>query len=207
MDPQSIESKSMQIIEIELKRRDLLDRIPEERRHVVKRVIHASADFDFAETLFFSGDAMEAARRTLERSPVFVTDTAMIAAGINKKTLTSLGGAVHCYMSEPEVEEEARHRGVTRAVVSMEHAAAEFPDAVYVIGNAPTALLRLCELTRAEAARPALIVGVPVGFVNVLESKEELKKMQGTPFIVADGLKGGSTVAVAIVNALLYGQR
>lgn len=205
MDPRAIESQSLEIIEDELKKRGLFDRIPQDRLHVVKRVIHASADFDFAGALVFSEGAMEAARRVMKKNPVFVTDTNMIAAGINKKTLESLGGSVRCYMSESEIERESLRRGVTRAVVSMERAAAEFPDAVYVIGNAPTALMRLCELTRDGAARPALIVGVPVGFVNVLESKEELKRLNGgTPFIVAEGLKGGSTVAAAIVNALLY---
>ena len=208
MDPQSIERRSMEIIEGGLNERSLLSGIPKGRLHIVKRVIHATADFDFAETLAFSDDALEAAVRAIAGNPVFVTDTNMIATGINKKALTAHGGSVRCYISEPETEEQAKERGVTRAVVSMERAAEDFPEAVYVIGNAPTALLRICELTQAGRMRPALVIGVPVGFVNVIESKEALIKMaEGTkiPYIVANGLKGGSTVAAAIVNALLYG--
>ena len=208
MDPQSIERRSMEIIEGELNERGLLRSIPSDRLHIVKRVIHATADFDFAETLVFSDDVLKAASLVVERGPVLVTDTNMIATGINKKALASYSGSVRCYISEAETERQAKERGVTRAVVSMERAAADFPEAVYVVGNAPTALLRICELTRAGRMKPALVIGVPVGFVNVIESKEELIKMAEetkTPYIVANGLKGGSTVAAAIVNALLYG--
>ena len=213
MDPQSIERKSMEIIEDELRARGLLNSIPRDRLHIVKRVIHATADFDFAETLAFSDNVLEAASRVVEKGSALVTDTNMIAAGINKKALVACGGSVRCYMSEPETEQLAKERGVTRAVVSMERAAADFPGAVYVVGNAPTALLRICELTRAGRMKPALVIGVPVGFVNVVESKEALIEMAGvtsgtkTPYIVANGLKGGSTVAAAIVNALLYGPK
>lgn len=208
MDPGGIERRSMEIIEGELDKRGLLASIPQGRLHIVKRVIHATADFDFAGTLAFSDDALEAARRAILKKPALVTDTNMVAAGINKKALASCGGSVRCYIAEPETERLAVERGVTRAVVSMERAAADFPEAVYVVGNAPTALLRICELTRAGRMKPALVIGVPVGFVNVVESKEELVKMAAetkTPYIVANGLKGGSTVAAAIVNALLYG--
>lgn len=206
MDPKSIESRSMEIIESGLAERGLLGAIPRDRLHVVKRVIHTTADFDFAASLVFSDGALEAAGRAIGSEPVFVTDTNMIAAGINKRALARAGGLVRCYMSEPETEEEAARRGVTRAVVSMERAAADFPGAVYAIGNAPTALLRLCELIREGRAAPALVIGVPVGFVNVRESKETLAGMKDLPFILSEGLKGGSTVAAAIVNALLYGK-
>ena len=208
MDPHAIERRSMEIIEDELQKRGLLGGIPADRLHIVKRVIHATADFDFAALLRFSDNALSAAARAIEAGPAFVTDTNMIAVGVNKGALARCNGSVRCYMSEQETERVAKERGVTRAVVSMERAVAEFPEAIYVIGNAPTALLRLCELTREGCARPALVIGVPVGFVNVLESEAELVKLAGdtgTPCIVADGLKGGSTVAVAIVNALLYG--
>lgn len=205
MDPQSIERESMRIIEEELALRGMLGRIPADRLHVVKRVIHTTADFDFAESLVFSDGAMEAAKSFVREKPVFITDTNMIATGINKKALAAARGSVRCYMAEQETERMAGERGVTRAAVSMERAAEEYPEAAYVIGNAPTALMRLCELIAGGAARPSLVVAVPVGFVNVRESKNEVARLFGTPFILSGGLKGGSTVAVAIVNALLYG--
>jgi precorrin-8X/cobalt-precorrin-8 methylmutase len=169
------------------------------------RVIHSTADFDFAGALVFSDDAMSAAYRMLESSPVFVTDTNMIVSGINKAALSKANGAVRCYMSDPDVAEEAIRRSETRAAVSMERAVRETPNAAFVIGNAPTALLRLCRLVEEGIASPSLVIGVPVGFVNVMESKEALMNLDGVPRIVSTGPKGGSTVAVAIVNAILYG--
>ena len=201
MRPEEIEHASMKIIEQELAAlgRELdADVMP-----VVKRVIHTTADFDFADALAFSPGAAEAGRRALERGVTVVADTQMAAAGINKKHVAKNGGAVLCFMSDEDVALEADERGLTRAAVSMERAAERAPGAIFAIGNAPTALLRLCELAAEGKVEPALVIGVPVGFVNVVESKEILEKMD-FPWIVSRGRKGGSTVAAAIVNALLY---
>jgi precorrin-8X/cobalt-precorrin-8 methylmutase len=200
--PEEIERASMAVIERELAERGVVvsaDVLP-----VVMRVIHATADFDFAETLAFSEGAAEAGKKALARGAAVVTDTRMAASGVSEKRVAENGGVVRCYMADEDVALEAEKRRVTRAVVSMERAAAEMPEAVFAVGNAPTALLRLCGLVEEGRANPALIVGVPVGFVNVLESKETLMKMTGVPWIAARGRKGGSSVAAAIVNALLY---
>ena len=150
-------------------------------------------------------EAVKAVHRAyLDAGCDIVTDTQMARAGINKTILASLGGEVHCFMSDADVAAEAKARGVTRAFVSMERAAALPKPCIFAIGNAPTALIRLCELIDAGEARPALVVGVPVGFVNVIESKERLART-AVPSIVAMGRKGGSAVASAILNALLYG--
>ena len=174
---------------------------------VVTRVIHTTADFDFADNLSFSPGAIEAGKKALERGVTVVTDTQMAAAGINKKCIAQNGGAVLCFMSDEDVASEASERGLTRAFVSMERAAKRTPGAIFAVGNAPTALLRLCELAAEGKIEPALVIGVPVGFVNVVESKEILMKMDSFPWIVARGRKGGSAVAAAIINALLYSQK
>ena len=176
---------------------------PEENLPVVMRVIHTTADFEF-QNLRFTPDVVGRAREALRAGTTIVTDTMMAAAGVNKKACQAMGVQVVCRMSDAAVREEAASRGVTRAVVSMEAAVRETPQAVFAIGNAPTALIRLCELIDAGEARPALVVGVPVGFVNVIESKERLART-AVPSIAAMGRKGGSTVASAILNALLYG--
>ena len=201
MSPMDIERASMTIIAKELGQHS----IPEECLPIVMRVIHATADFTFAENLCFSNDSPRLGKDALTRGVSVVTDTNMAASGINKKRRASRGGFVRCYMADADVEQEALSRGTTRAVVAMEKAVREDPEAIFAIGNAPTALLRLCELVSEEKARPALVVGVPVGFVNVVESKEVLMKTD-VPWIVARGRKGGSTVAAAILNALLYQQ-
>lgn len=177
---------------------------PEENLAVVKRVVHTTADFDFVKNLRFSDGAVEKARRALAAGAAVVTDTNMAATGINKISASRFGVEVVCRMADPEVRAAAQERGVTRAVVSMEIAAEKTPEAVFAIGNAPTALIRLCELIKEGRAKPALVIGVPVGFVNVVESKELLVRTD-VPYIAAMGRKGGSTVASAIVNALLYG--
>ena len=201
--PAEIERESMAIIERGLRARGIV--LPAETSAVVKRVIHTTADFDYAETLRFSPDAVHHAIAALRCSTI-ITDSNMALAGISKPALRKLGCAAHCYMAEPFVAEAARERGLTRAVVSMDHAAALFPGAVYAVGNAPTALLRLAEHIE-RGLRPALVIGVPVGFVNVVESKERalaVCEAYGVPAILAMGRKGGSTVAAAICNALLY---
>lgn len=197
--PMDIEKRSFEIITELLGDR----RLPPEVEPVVKRVIHTTADFDYADNLRFSDRAVERGVEALRGGCDIVTDTQMARAGINKTVLARLGGQVHCFMSDQDVAEEARDRGVTRAAVSMERAAGLGKPCVFAIGNAPTALLALHELIAAGKAKPALIIGVPVGFVNVVESKERIMTA-GVPYIVARGRKGGSNVAAAICNAMLY---
>ena len=202
--PEDIERTSMRIIEEELRSRGLT--VSQETKAVVKRVIHATADFDYVETLRFTPGAVEKGIRACKSGTVFVTDTNMARAGINKAALARLNSEVHCFMADAEVAAEAKERGTTRAVVSMERALRLYPDAILAVGNAPTALLRIADLLE-EGARPALVIGVPVGFVNVVESKERLLKTcgkYGVPAIVALGRKGGSNVAAAVCNSLLY---
>lgn len=199
MKPADIEKRSFAIITEELGGRTFPDGIAE----VVKRVIHTSADFDYADNLCFSPNAVEKAKAALEAGATIVTDTNMALAGISKGTLAQLGGKAVCLMADEDVAREAKARGVTRATVSMEHAAKLEDPLIFAIGNAPTALIRLHELIGEGAVSPALVIGVPVGFVNVVESKE-LFLGGDTPYIIARGRKGGSNVAAAIVNALLY---
>ena len=177
---------------------------PEENRPVVMRVIHASADFDFQKNLLFTPDAVRKGREALAAGIPVVTDTAMAAAGINKAAAARFGVSILCHIAEPSVRAQALARGVTRSLVSMEEAVRYTPGAIFAIGNAPTALIRLCELINEKRAAPALVIGVPVGFVNVVESKELLLQTP-VPSIAAAGRKGGSTIASDIVNALLYG--
>ena len=169
--PQEIEKRSFEIIAQELGNRSF----PEGTAEVVKRVIHATADFDYAENLKFSTGAAAAAREALQAGATIVTDTNMAAAGINKKALERLGGSVRCFMAEEETAREAKARGITRAAVSMEYAAALKGPLIFAIGNAPTALIRLYELIREGKAEPAFIIGAPVGFVNVIEAKELIR--------------------------------
>lgn len=199
--PEEIEARSMEIIEREMPEGSWS---PEELA-VVKRCIHTAADFDYAKSLYFSSDAIRTVLELFRSGEAFtiVTDTNMAAAGVNKLALEKLGGTVRCFMAEPEVAAEAKERGVTRAIVSMEHAVRLKAPVIFAIGNAPTALIRLCEMIKADEIHPAVIIGAPVGFVNVVESKELLMETD-TPCIVARGRKGGSNIAAAICNALLY---
>lgn len=197
--PMDIEKRSFEIIT------DLLgDRaLDPENEPVIKRVIHTTADFDYADSLCFSEHAAVKGIEALRGGCDIVTDTQMARAGINKTILGRLGGEVHCFMSDPDVAEEAKVREITRAVVSMERAAKLEEPCIFAIGNAPTALFALYDLISAGAVKPALVIGVPVGFVNVVESKERIMTA-GVPYIVARGRKGGSNVAAAICNAMLY---
>ena len=198
-EPSEIEKRSFAIITEELGGRTF----PEGAEEIVKRVIHTTADFDYAENLYFSPDAVPLAKQALGAGATIVTDTNMALAGISKPALGKLRCRAVCFMAEPEVAEEAKRRGTTRAVVSMERAAALEGPVIFAVGNAPTALIRLHELIGENAVRPALVIGVPVGFVNVVEAKELFLDGK-TPAIIARGRKGGSNVAAAIVNALLY---
>ena len=197
--PMDIEKRSFAII-TELLGDTQLD---PENELVITRVIHTTADFDYVENLVFSPHAVGKGIAALREGCDIVTDTQMAKAGINKTILGRLGGEVHCFMSDPDVAAEAKERGVTRAIVSMERAAQLSRPCVFAIGNAPTALISLHELIEAGKLDPALIIGVPVGFVNVVESKE-LFLDSLVPHIIARGRKGGSNVAAAICNAMLY---
>ena len=197
MKPMEIEEKSMAIIESELQ-------VPlaEDVKPIVKRVIHATADFSFAETMRFTPGVVSLMRGMLRWGATIVTDTNMALAGISKPALDRLGARAVCFVADEDVAREAKARGVTRSTVSMEHALALSGPKLLVCGNAPTFLLSLLE----QRERPAdiAVIGVPVGFVNVVEAKERLWE-SGIPCIAAMGRRGGSNVAAAIVNALLYG--
>ena len=197
--PADIEEWSMEIIGQELGERAF----PADQLPVIKRVIHTSADFDYADNLVFSAGAVEQGVAAIKGGCTIVTDTQMAFSGVNKRVLEKFGGKAVCFMSDPDVAAEARERGETRATVSMERAAALEGPVILAVGNAPTALVRACQLMDEGKFRPALVIGVPVGFVNVVESKELLLTMD-VPHIVARGRKGGSNVAAAICNALLY---
>ena len=202
--PADIERTSISIITRELDELGLTP--PPETAAVVKRVIHTTADFDYAKNLRFTPGAVQAAVRALQRGAVIVTDTNMALAGISRPGLAKLGCEAVCYMADPAVAEAAKQAGTTRAVAAMHRAAREHPGAILAVGNAPTALLTIAEEIEA-GLRPALVIGVPVGFVNVVESKETLFavcEQHGVPAIAAMGRKGGSNVAAAICNALVY---
>lgn len=201
--PHEIEKRSFEIITEELKARGLQDKILPENELVVKRVIHTTADFDYVDNLYISEGAVAAGIEALRRGACIVTDTQMARSGINKTRLKQYGGEAYCFMSDEDVAQKAKTQGTTRATASMEKAAELSVPLIFAIGNAPTALVKLYELIKEQKLRPELIIGVPVGFVNVVEAKE-LILQTGVPCIVARGRKGGSNVAAAICNAMLY---
>ena len=199
--PEEIEQRSMEIIEAEFAGQNIV--LPDDRKKVIKRVIHTTADFDYAHNLCFSEQAVELAKALLRDGATIVTDTNMALSGINRRALAAHGCKAVCFMAEPDVAEEAKARGVTRAAVSMEWAA-ELPGRkLFAVGNAPTALIALHQMMEEGRFCPDFIIGVPVGFVNVVEAKELILHSR-VPHIVARGRKGGSTVAAAICNSLLY---
>ena len=202
--PADIERTSMGIITAELEARGL--NIPPENAAVVKRVIHTTADFDYAVNLRFTPGAVAAGVAAVQSGATIIIDTNMALAGVTKPGLARLGGQALCFMADPAVAAAAKQAGTTRAVAAMHKAAREYPGAVFAVGNAPTALLAIAEEIE-NGLRPALVIGVPVGFVNVVESKARLMAIcmrYGVPAIAAMGRKGGSNVAAAICNALLY---
>lgn len=201
--PEEIEARSFAIIREELE--DMGIRLPQENAAVILRCIHTSADFDYAKNLVFSPGAVEQGVAALREGCSIVTDTRMGWSGLNKKRLEKLGGKAYCFMADEDVAREAKERGITRAAVSMEKAAALEEDLIFAIGNAPTALIRLYELIREGKVRPRLVIAAPVGFVNVLPAKELIQSLVDTPYIVAGGRKGGSNIAACICNALLLG--
>ena len=197
--PADIEARSMEIIESEMGPHAFTA----EQLPIVKRCIHTSADFDYMQNLRFTEKAVEAGLQAIRQGCTIVTDTKMAWSGVNKKVLEKFGGQAVCYMADADVAAEAKVRGETRATVSMERAAALTGAVILAIGNAPTALVRACQLMEEGKFSPALVIGAPVGFVNVVESKELLCSMGGE-HIVAMGRKGGSNIAATICNALLY---
>lgn len=197
--PTEIEKRSFEIISEELG--DIA--LDAKQEPIIKRVIHTTADFDYLNNLCFSDKAVEHFQQAIKDGCSIVTDTQMAKSGINKKRLEAFGGVVHCFMSDEDVAKTAKENGCTRAVASMDKSAIMEEDFIYAIGNAPTALIRLYELIQEGKIKPRGIIGVPVGFVNVVEAKELIMEA-GIPYIVARGRKGGSNVAAAICNALIY---
>lgn len=199
--PGEIEKRSFSIIEEELKQNNIV--LLEEQKGIIKRVIHTSADFEYAHTMTFSKDAVKIAKNLIRSGADIVTDTNMVLAGINKKRLSHYGGTVHCFMAEEKIAKLAKEKQATRASVSMEEASRIEKPLIFAIGNAPTALIRLYEMIRSGEYKPAFIIGVPVGFVNVVAAKELILKTE-IPHIINQGRKGGSNVAAAICNAIIY---
>lgn len=199
--PSEIEKRSFEIIENELKEKGI--EIPLEQKPVTMRVIHTSADFEYAQTMRYSDNAIEIAKQLILSGAHIVTDTNMAKAGINKKALEKFGGEVHCFMADSDVASEAKERKTTRAAVSMERAAGLGKPVIYALGNAPTAMISLYEMMERRIYVPPFVIGVPVGFVNVVAAKELFLKST-VPYIINQGRKGGSNIAAAICNALLY---
>lgn len=197
--PKEIETRSFEIITEELGDKKLIPGT----ELIVKRCIHTSADFDYADNLCFSEGVVEKAIEAIKNGACIVTDTQMAKAGINKKALAKYGGEVCCFISDEDVAAKAKEEGTTRAAASMDKAAALGKPLIFAVGNAPTALVRLYELMEEKKLFPYLIVGVPVGFVNVVQSKEMIMDTEA-PYIIARGRKGGSNIAACICNALLY---
>ncbi|MBR1592073.1 MAG: precorrin-8X methylmutase [Ruminococcus sp.] len=196
--PNEIEKRSFEIISSELEKN-----IPDDIRPVVMRVIHTTADFDYAENLYFSENVIDKAVSTLKKGCVIVTDTNMALSGINKTALNTLGCKAFCFMADKDVAETAKEKGLTRAAVSVDKAAGIDKPVIFAAGNAPTALIRLNEHIKSGDFIPELVIGCPVGFVNVIQSKEMIIQ-SGIPCIVARGRKGGSNVAAAVCNSLMY---
>lgn len=197
--PDQIEAKSFEMIGEILGDKKLDSRY----EAVIKRCIHTSADFEYADSLYFTDGIIETVQDAIRNGAYIVTDTKMAQAGINKKRIEAYGGKVLCFIGDEDVAQEAKARGVTRSLVSMEKAAQLDRPVIFAIGNAPTALISISNLVKAGKLRPAAVIGVPVGFVNVVESKEQIIKL-GVPAIVARGRKGGSNIAAAIINAIQY---
>ena len=199
--PEEIEKRSFEIIDEILIEKGII--LPKEQELVTKRAIHTSADFDYVNTLVFSNNAVEVAKELIKKGADIVTDTNMALAGINKKKLAEFGGSAHCFMAEEEVARIAKKRQVTRATISMEIASKLDKPVIFAVGNAPTALIQLYEMYQKKEYIPSFIIGVPVGFVNV-EAAKELIVETDIPHIVNIGRKGGSNIAAAICNAILY---
>ena len=197
MKPDEIENLSFQIIEREIETHNLED----EQWLIVRRMIHTSADFEYKDMVRFHPGAIKSGLDAIRSGKKIITDTNMARVGIRKKELDQFGAATACFMNDPMVHRQAKATGATRARVAVDMAVEDMAGGIYVVGNAPTALLRLIELVEAQKARPALIIGLPVGFVNAAESKAALMELD-YPYITNVGRKGGSNVAASVVNAL-----
>ena len=198
MKPQEIEALSFKIIDDEAGRHGF----DETTWPIVRRMIHTSADFEYIQTVRFSDNAVEKGIKAIQNGCRIFTDTNMARVGIRKGDIASFGGQVVCLMTDDRVAQSAKEKGTTRALAAVDAAGEKMDGAIYVVGNAPTALLRLIELVKEGRAAPALIIGFPVGFVNAAESKAELETVTQVPYITNRGRKGGSNIAAAIVNAL-----
>ena len=197
MKPHEIERSSFQIIDQEAG----IHHFTAQQWSIVQRIIHTTADFEFKEMIRFHPDAISAGIEAIRNGKMIITDTNMARVGIRKKEVETYGGRVKCYINDPLIHEKAALTGGTRAKAAVDMAISEMKDGIYVVGNAPTALLRLIELIGEKKAQPALVIGLPVGFVNAAESKAALVGMD-TPYISNVGRKGGSNVAASVVNAL-----
>ncbi|WP_159517248.1 precorrin-8X methylmutase [Sunxiuqinia indica] len=199
LNPMGIESDSMEIISRELSHLQ----IPKQYDSIVKRVIHTTADFEYAQLFEAHPDAVELGKKALQQSCRIYADTSMIVAGVSKPSLRKLGCELQCFVHDEEVVTEAKAQGITRSICGINKAVEDDRFRIFVIGNAPTALVRLCELYAEGKIKPDLVIGVPVGFVGAAESKQMLKE-SGLPYLLIRGRKGGSTVGVAMLNAILY---
>jgi len=200
-EPMSIEKKSFEIIDQEMDQ-GLKSRLTMEELAVVKRVIHTSGDFEYQQLIGFQHNPIEEGIKALSEGTKIYADTNMICAGVNKRTLQRLGCEVYTHVSDEEVAKEAKEKGETRSMIGMKKALEDPQTSIFIIGNAPTALFTLLE-NRKTDNRPKLVIGVPVGFVGAEESKKELEKTD-LPSVVIRGRKGGSTIGVAIFNAMMY---
>ncbi len=197
---QSIEDASMQMIEDEIG----AHQYNEKEWPIVRRVIHSTADFDFAgkNKIIFHKDAIESAMNALRNSCSIIVDVNGVIGGLNKQNPKDFGNDIICNISNPEIMELAKKEGKTRSQVSMRAAISDIDGGVVAIGNAPTALMEIIQMVKEGIVKPALIIGIPVGFISAAESKEELSKIEGAPFITNIGRKGGSSSASAIINAI-----
>ena len=198
--PMAIENRSMEIIAPHLAGLDL----DEQAVKVYSRMIHAAGDVDYAPIIRVSPDAIEAGMTALKGGCDIFTDVEMVRTGINKKKLTSFGGSVHCLIADAEIAAAAKEAGITRAMASMRKFGHQLDGSIVAIGNAPTALFEVLRMVKEEGLRPACIVGIPVGFVGAADSKQALADNAIVPYITVEGTKGGSPIAVAAVNAMMY---
>lgn len=198
--PMEIENKSFEIISPYLKNLNL----SEEETKIFSRIIHAAGDVDYAKIIKISDGAISAAKNAIQNGKNIFTDVEMVRTGINKRTLKKFGGEVFCKVADDEIKKFAAQEKITRSMAAMRNFGKNLNDSVVAIGNAPTALFEVLRLVEEEKIFPAVIIGVPVGFVGAADSKEKLVEQNKIPFITVEGTKGGSSIAVAAVNAILY---
>ena len=198
--PMDIENKSMGIIAPHLAGLNL----NEAETKVYSRMIHAAGDVEYAPIIRLHPEAIQAAKKALQSGCNIYTDVEMVRTGINKRKLESFGGKVFCRVADPEIRELAEREGITRSMAAMRSFGKELNGAIAAIGNAPTPLFEVLRLVREEGIRPAVIVGIPVGFVGAADSKKELEQNGIVPYVTVEGTKGGSPIAVAVINAVMY---